>query len=185
MPEDWEPPVGVMSLSPNGVTVHCLDVPANAPLEDRTVGGFEYKVVYTKADAKTYAATACTSNLTDMSSMAFGGSLNEDISHWDVGNVTNMYAMFSNSAFNQDIGNWDVSNVTVMGYMFRESVYNKDIGSWDVGNVSDVSYMFYGSSAFNQNLSNWCVSSITSAPSTFNTNASSWTKPRPVWGSCP
>ena len=43
VPEVWEPPVGVMSLNPNGVKVHFLDVPANASAVDRTLDGKEYK----------------------------------------------------------------------------------------------------------------------------------------------
>ena len=160
VPEDWEPPVGVMSLNPNG-TVHCLDVPSNASIADRTLGVTVYEVVRTKADAKTYAATACTSNMTDMSFMIFGTAFNDNISHWDVSNVTDMDAMFYQASdFNQDIGSWDVSNVTSMYSMFRAS-------------------------AFNQNLSGWCVSDFASKPTEFDYQALSWTEAKPIWGSCP
>ena len=160
VPEDWEPPVGVMSLNPNG-TVHCLDVPSNASVADRTLGGTVYEVVRTKAVAKAYAATACTSNMTDMSFMSFGTAFNDNISHWDVSNVTSMrYMFYEASAFDEPIGDWDVGNVTNMSYMFRDS-------------------------AFNQNLSDWCVNNITSKPTDFDYQTSLWTEPRPVWGACP
>ena len=209
-PEVWVPPVGVMSLNPNNVTVHCLDVPSNASIADRTLGVTVYEVVRTKADAKTYAATACTSNMTDMSSMFQYSVFNQDIGSWDVSNVTDMNSMFRNSVFNQDIGSWDVSNVTDMYGMFRATAFNKpienwdvsnvtnmfgmfyqastfnqDIGNWDVSNVADMRYMFYQDSAFNQNLSGWCVSDIASKPSSFDTGASLWTEVKPVWGTCP
>ena len=113
VPEVWEPPVGVMSLNPNNVTVHCLDVPSNASIADRTLDGTVYEIVYTKADAKTYTATACTSNVTDMSYMFQYSAFNKDIGNWDVSNVTNMsYMFFQASAFNQNISGWCVSNIT-------------------------------------------------------------------------
>ena len=51
--------------------------------------------------------------------------------------------------------------------------------------VTDMYAMFYRATAFNQNLSGWCVSLITSRPSYFDTGATAWTLPRPVWGTCP
>jgi len=45
--------------------------------------------------------------------------------------------------------------------------------------------MFRGAGAFNQNLSGWCVSLITSEPTDFDSFATSWVLPRPVWGTCP
>jgi hypothetical protein len=45
--------------------------------------------------------------------------------------------------------------------------------------------MFNAASAFNQDLSGWCVTRITSQPVGFDNGATSWTKPRPVWGTCP
>ena len=77
-------------------------------------------------------------------------------------NITNMTGMFSYAnSFNQDLSNWNVSNVTNMGYMF------------------------YNANSFNQDLSMWCVSQIPIAPDQFDLGASSWTLPRPVWGTCP
>jgi len=45
--------------------------------------------------------------------------------------------------------------------------------------------MFYSATQFNQDLSHWCVTNIPSRPPGFDNNASSWTLPRPVWGTCP
>ena len=48
-----------------------------------------------------------------------------------------------------------------------------------------MSDMFYGCSSFNQTLSGWCVTNIPSLPARFDTGATSWVLPRPVWGTCP
>jgi surface protein len=72
-----------------------------------------------------------------------------------------MGSMFYTSSFNQDISNWNVSNVTSMGGMFRSAI------------------------AFNQDLSGWCVTNIPSIPTDFDTGATSWVLPKPVWGTCP
>ena len=129
-----------------------------------------------------------TSNVTDMYSM-FGGcsSFNQDISTWDVSNVTNMYGMFwEATSFNQPLNNWNTSNVNIIAAMFYNATsFNQDISSWDVSKVIDMYTMFSGASAFNQDLSQWCVSEIASLPYEFDLNATNWTLPRPVWGTCP
>jgi len=45
--------------------------------------------------------------------------------------------------------------------------------------------MFRDATSFNQDLSNWCVTLIPSTPSNFSVGATSWTLPKPVWGTCP
>jgi hypothetical protein len=45
--------------------------------------------------------------------------------------------------------------------------------------------MFNNTTLFNQDLSSWCVTNIPSIPSAFDTGATSWVLPRPVWGTCP
>ncbi|WP_366513687.1 BspA family leucine-rich repeat surface protein [Psychrobacter sp.] len=45
--------------------------------------------------------------------------------------------------------------------------------------------MFAGASSFNQDLSQWCVANIASKPNNFDNDATAWTKPKPVWGTCP
>ena len=129
---------------------------------------------------------------TNMGTM-FNGviAFNQPLSGWDVSNVTTMKAMFSSSfIFNQNIGNWVVSSVADMQGMFNEANDFNNGGSntikdWDVSNVTDMGSMFRNAYDFNQNLSDWCVISIPSAPFAFDTGASSWTLPKPVWGSCP
>lgn len=128
------------------------------------------------------------SSVTDMSIMFYNANaFNSDISSWDVSSVTNMLSMFYNAnAFNQDISSWDVSNVTNMSGMFRDTtLFNSDISSWDVSSVTDMSLMFFYAKAFNQDLSSWCVPLIPSRPSNFDSSASAWTLPGPVWGTCP
>jgi len=50
--------------------------------------------------------------------------------------------------------------------------------------VTDMDYMFYSASAFNQDLSSWCVTNLTT-PTDFDSSATDWTLPKPVWGTCP
>lgn len=153
------------------------------------------------------------SNVTEMAEMFYGAtSFNQDISRWDVSKVTNMVGlfesadsfnqdiskwdvsrvllmtrMFSNAdSFNQDIGNWDVSSVISMQVMFAfTESFNQDIGRWDVSSVISVFAMFRQAVSFNQDLSGWCVSNFPVEPSSFDENATAWTKARPVWGTCP
>ena len=126
-----------------------------------------------------------TSNVTLMHFMFAGTSFNQDIGGWDVSKVTNMSYMFYNGSFNQDISGWDVSNVTNMEFMFFGSSFNQDISGWDVSDVTNMDSMLKNTSSFNQDLSQWCVSNITNEPNNFDANASQWTEPRPVWGTCP
>ena len=173
----------------------------------------EYVSVYTIKDAKLYGERAATSNLTGMGRMFYTEkSFNQDISSWDVSSVTDMSYVFENNAsFNQDISNWDVSSVTDMSYMFNNATsfssdisswdvssvtnmfamflnatsFNSDISNWNVGSVTSMPYMFYNAIAFNQDLSKWCVSLLPTKPTDFNISATSWTLPKPVWGTCP
>ena len=113
-------------------------------------------------DGSVYLGDIDTSKITDMSHLFRGNDelrYSRDFSgikFWNVSNVTDMSSMFYNSSFNQDIGSWDVSNVKNMSYMFFESSFNQDIGSWDVSNVIDMSGMFYKSS-FNHDIGSWAV----------------------------
>jgi surface protein len=101
--------------------------------------------------------------------------------------VTDMSGMFSGAnLFNQPIGNWDTSSVGDMSYMFyNASSFKGAISGWDTSSVTDMDYMFYNASSFNHNLSAWCVTQISSKPVDFDTGATSWTLPRPTWGTCP
>lgn len=42
--------------------------------------------------------------------------------------------------------------------------------------------MFVLAVSFNQDLSDWCVENIPERPGSFDTDATSWTLPRPNWG---
>ena len=113
-------------------------------------------------------------------------AFNQPIGGWNVSSVTDMTAMFDGaSAFNQDISLWDVSSVTSMWLMFRTATaFNQPISSWDVSSVTDMAGMFVNATSFNQDLGRWCVTLITTAPSSFDSGATAWGLPRPVWGTC-
>ena len=120
-----------------------------------------------------------------------GGTINPDavidLSGWDVSNVTNMSSFMYFSDTNlSGLENWDVSNVTNMYYAFRNAfIFNGDVSTWDTSSVTDMSYAFYNAYEFNQDLSSWCVSNFSAEPTGFDTGASAWTLPKPVWGTCP
>jgi len=48
-----------------------------------------------------------------------------------------------------------------------------------------MSSMFFRAESFNQNLSGWCVANIPGPPVDFDTGATAWGLPRPIWGTCP
>ena len=102
-------------------------------------------------------------------------------------NVTTLREAFRNATiFNGDISGWNTSSVTDMRAMFDAAqAFNQDIGAWDTSSVTNMSEMFYRALAFNQDLSGWCVSLIASEPFRFDSLASAWVLPRPVWGTCP
>lgn len=157
--------------------------------------------------------TTLPKNITTLGSMFSGCTkFNQDISMWDTSHVTEMYEVFKDCAlFNQPLNTWDVSKspelrgmfqgasvfnqpldkwnvgaVTNVSEMFRyASKFNQDISSWNVSNVTNMSSMFSYASAFNQDLSKWCVTNLPQKPSSFDERASAWTKPKPVWGTCP
>ena len=129
-----------------------------------------------------------TSNNTKMVVMFQGATaFNQYIGDWDTSKVTDVNGMFYGAtSFNQDIGEWDTSNVTNMVAMFLGATsFNQDMSSWDVSNVTDMEGMFKNNTSFNQDLSGWCVDNITTAPTDYDTGATAWTLPKPVWGTCP
>ena len=113
---------------------------------------------------------------------------NGNISSWDVRNSSLFNDMFNNAEqFNQDISAWQTTKVVGstfgMARMFKDATaFNQDIGGWDVGQVDLMTEMFRNATSFNQDLSEWCVENISSEPTDFDTNATSWTLPRPDWG---
>lgn len=127
------------------------------------------------------------SKVTSTAYMFFGSSaFNGDISSWDMSAVVEAQYMFSYaSAFNQPIGAWDMSEVTSMAYMFLSAAaFNQDISNWNVSKVGNMFSMFRFASSFNRDLSGWCVPLIASKPLFFDGNATAWTQPKPVWGTC-
>jgi surface protein len=125
------------------------------------------------------------SNVENMGDMFLSCPFNQPIGDWKVSQVYEMSYMFMNSPFNQPIDNWDVSRVMDMSNMFNNANFNQNISKWNVGNVELMNRMFFNNRVFNQDLSGWCVEWISSPPTNFDGNASAWTLPRPVWGTCP
>jgi len=109
------------------------------------------------------------------------------IGEWNVSSVMTFERMFSRiNQFNGDVSSWNVSAATNMIGMFNGvDSFDRDISGWDVSNVTNMNFMFTDAFAFNQDLSSWCVSLIPTAPTSFDTGASSWVLPRPIWGTCP
>ena len=129
-----------------------------------------------------------TSNVYGLSGMFKDAkSFNQPIGNWDTSNVSGMLRTFlSAKSFNQDISGWDTSKVRTMYSMFSgASAFNQDIGGWDTSSVTDMDGMFINASSFNQDLSGWCVKNIPIEPVSFDSWATRWELPRPVWGSCP
>jgi len=72
-----------------------------------------------------------------------------------------------------------------ISYMFANMPnFNQDISGWDVAQTTNMEGMFNQSTSFNQNLSSWCVSGIASEPTLFSDGTTSWTEPKPIWGTC-
>lgn len=114
----------------------------------------------------------------------------QPLNQWDLSNCVDTSSAFSSCAsFNGDVTNWNVSQSKDISFMFAFcTAFNQDISGWNtsaVGDEWDMNNMFANAKAFNQDLSGWCVSPIRSEPRDFSKGADSWTKPKPVWGTCP
>jgi surface protein len=128
------------------------------------------------------------SQVTDTTGMFLGAkSFNQPLGKWNVSKVTNKRGMFALAAsFNQPLEQWNVSSVMDMSGMFEDATaFNQPLEKWNVSKVTNMSEMFKNATSFNQNISRWCVKLITSKPESFSENATSWTQPKPVWGTCP
>jgi Flp pilus assembly pilin Flp len=114
-------------------------------------------------------------------------SFNGAIGSWDTMNFEYMTGMFRNAtSFDANIGGWNVANVYHMNNVFQGATsFSQDLGSWNTSNADTMEAMFQDATSFDSDLSAWCVSKIGSKPANFDTGATIWTSPQPVWGSCP
>ena len=106
------------------------------------------------------------------------------------GPYINLASMFNSCLDLTYINNsniWDFSNISSMANMFSNcnSFNDPGLASWDVSNINNMNAMFFNNTSFNQDLSGWCVPLIPSLPSGFDSGATSWVLPKPIWGTCP
>lgn len=128
------------------------------------------------------------SHISEINAVFLGcASFNQPLNSWDVSNVSEFKEIFTGcTVFNQPLDNWNVSNAVTMNMMFKDAkAFNQDISGWDVSGVTNMGSMFAYASSFNQDLGKWCVTNIATKPNYFDEMISGWTKPRPVWGTCP
>jgi surface protein len=111
---------------------------------------------------------------------------NQPLDNWDVSNANDFQSMFAfNPTFNQDISNWDMSSAERIHSMFNSAnAFNQPIGNWTFtpGELTGAASFLRDANTFNQDLSGWCVNAIPSEPNYFDTDASSYSAPRPNWG---
>lgn len=112
---------------------------------------------------------------------------NTDISGWDMRGVESIQNMFTGcETFNADLSRWKIPKCLELSGTFNGcTVFNADISGWKVGNINGMSDTFKNAKAFNQDLSSWNVLNIKSKPYEFDTGATAWTLPKPVWGTDP
>jgi len=108
------------------------------------------------------------------------------VTEWNSTTV-NLRGAFEGASALISVPNYLPPSVVDTSGMFLDaaSINDPNIALWDVSNVTEMTGMFARSLSFNQNLSGWCVSGISSEPEGFTQGATSWTRPRPTWGTCP
>jgi surface protein len=194
LPESWTKPViDSVMLPAHGETSTTTSLACTAPGTAITDDNFSAAITdwFDNGSTSEYGDITqwCTGDVTTMRTAFTGNnSFDEDISGWDTSSVTDMSYMFTfNPNFNQDISGWITSSVTDMSYMFTYATdFNQDISEWDTSSVTNMYSMFNGAISFNQDLSGWCVSGVgVTERYAFDAGATSWTDPRPVWGTCP
>jgi len=158
-----------VSVNPN-IYLDTNDIIVKCPNANSFEKGEINGKVYTVVDEQTLrnmvlnnedVTCVCTSKVTDMKSMPFGASFNQNIGSWDTSKVTDMSSMF-----------------------FVANSFNQDIGSWDTSSVTDMYRMFYLATSFNQDLTGWCVTNITSEPIDFKKDSALTDANKPIWGTC-
>lgn len=117
-------------------------------------------------------------------------SFNGNVSNFDLDRVFFLGNMFNGAtSFNRNISGWQPTNAVILRGMFRNATaFNQNIGLWPFSTtVTSGAFerMFQGATSFNQDLSLWCVSNAFAEPDLFDEGATSWTLPRPQWGTCP
>lgn len=142
-----------------------------------------------RATANLEYIAAPPTTVTNMQSMFFGSSFDQDLSDWDVSNVDNMRAMFRLTENYNNGGRpltWFSEESTtystrMMDSMFYEAkAFNQDITGWDVSNVESMNSMFRATPYFNQDIGEWDVSgvgrmnSMFRNASVFEQNLSEW-----------
>lgn len=121
-----------------------------------------------------------TSKVSDFSDVFHNARAFNQPVNFDTSKATVMRAMFSSAAaFNQPL-NFDTAKVVNMQGMFNFTVAFNQPLNFDTSKVTNMGLMFFGAQAFNQDLSGWKVPLVT-ARSGFDTSATAWTLPRPVW----
>ena len=115
---------------------------------------------------------------------------NQNLNSWNPISLTDSHRMFSGmDNFNQPLNDWNTSSFRDVSRMFSNCKnFNQPLDNWNNWNTAgftNMDYMFNGASDFNQDLSMWCVSQFGEKPDGFDNSTSSWTEPKPVWGTCP
>jgi surface protein len=124
------------------------------------------------------------SSATSMANAFYGSAIDQDLSQWNVGSVLAFSYMFEEtSGTSYGIGGWTVTSADTMDNMFLNASFNEDISGWDTTGITDMTSMFQGASNFNQDLNSWNVGNVTQCAN-FSTGATSWTAPKPGFGTC-
>jgi len=126
-----------------------------------------------------------------IASWMFAGcsSFTSNVSNFPMQRFFLALGMFSGAtSFARDISSWIPTGVINFSSMFSGATnFNSNISLWpfrqDV--TLNMDAMFRNATSFNQNLSTWCVGNNFSQPFRFDEGATSWTLPRPEWGTCP
>lgn len=120
-----------------------------------------------------------TTSVTSLSYAFFGaGSVNADMTNWDVSMVTDMSYMFHNAVkfAGRGLGTWSTGLVTDLHFTFNGAArfVGTGLDKWRTGSVTSLHYTFYCAGSMNVDLSNWNIGSVSTMKNTF-TGATSLT----------